>query len=167
MTQTVKERLEAGPMFDSAIVEHHFTPYMRDYDIIVDVPAATPDGKRSYIAARCLYRFTHCVMAHVTTSVEDRVWRISWGDEYIDYKIWEAVGAPEGYVWGVCWSDIYPGLTYIEGSEVALDWSKRVGHSMHEVTIETGSHNFRLVFHDVIIRDIAIGDPVTNELRPI
>ncbi len=98
-------------MFDSAIVEHHFTPYMRDYDIVVDVPTATPDGKRSYIAARCFYRFTHCVMAYVTTSVEDRVWRISWGDEYIDYKTWEKAGAPEEFVWGVCFSSITTACT--------------------------------------------------------
>ncbi len=36
MLPTVREKLENGPMFDHAIVEHHFTPYLRDYDIIVD-----------------------------------------------------------------------------------------------------------------------------------
>ena len=167
MAQTVKEKLEAGPMFDNAIIEHHFTPYMRDYDIIVDVPASKPDGTGSYIAARCLYRFTHCVLAHITTSLSDETWRTSWKDEYINYEDWEKAEAPDGFVWGVCWSNAYPGLTYIEGSELAHEWSERMGNPMHEVTIETNSHNLRLVFHDVVIKEIAVGNPETNELKPV
>jgi hypothetical protein len=34
----------ADPLIDSAIVRHGFTRYMRDYDVIVEVPAAKPDG---------------------------------------------------------------------------------------------------------------------------
>ncbi len=45
MPQTIKEKLAAGPLFDSAIIEHHFTSYMRDYDLIIDVAAATPNGR--------------------------------------------------------------------------------------------------------------------------
>jgi hypothetical protein len=29
-------------LFDSAIVRHGFAPYMRDYDVIIEVPAAKP-----------------------------------------------------------------------------------------------------------------------------
>lgn len=156
---TVKEKLEAGEMFDNAIVEHHFTPYMRDYDIIVDVAAPAPNGKGSYIAARYRYRFTHCVMAHITTSLSAETWRDSWTDEYIDYENWEKAGSLSGYVWGVCWSCAYPGLTYIDNSSLAREWSERLGNPMHEVTIETNTHNFQLIFHDVIIQEIATYDP--------
>jgi hypothetical protein len=38
---------------------------------------------------------------------------------------------------------------------------------MHEVTIGTNSHLFRLIFHDVAIAVIAKGDPDTNELKPV
>jgi hypothetical protein len=167
MTLSVKEKLEAGPMFDAAIVEHHFTPYMRDYDIIVDVPAAVSDNSRSYIAARVRYRFSHCVMAQVTTALPDETWRLSWTNEFIDYKDWDRAGNPPGFVWGVCWSNAYPGLTYVGDSDVAREWSDRLGHPMHEITIGTNSHLFRLIFHDVTIVVIAKGDPDTDELRPV
>jgi hypothetical protein len=164
---TVKDKLEAGPMFDHAIVEHRFTPYMRDYDIVVEVTAAVPDGSRSYVASRYLYRFTHCVMAQITTSLSDDTWRDSWNDEFIDYSNWENAGAPSGYVWGVCWSLAYPGLSYVDHSELAREWSRRLGKTMHEVKIDTNSQNFGLVFHDVVIKQIAIGDPNTDQLKPV
>ena len=167
MPQDVRHKLEASPLFDNAIIEHHFTPYLRDYDIIIDVAAATPNSKRSYIEGRYMFRFTHCVLAEVTTAVSDRGWRDSWGDEYIDYTAWEKAGAPDGYVWGVCESDVYPVLTYIEESPLAKEWSNRLGYPMSEVSIETNGHDIRLVFHDVIIRKIAQGDPETQQLTPL
>ncbi len=163
MSQDVRHKLETSYLFDNGIIEHHFTPYLRDYDIIVEVQANTPNGQ-GYIEGRYLFRFTHCVLAKVTTAVSDRAWQVSWGDVYIDYKAWEEAGEPEGYVWGVCYSDVYPGLTYIEQSPLAEEWSMRLGHTMHEIFIETNGHNIRLVFHDVIIRKIAQGNPETKQL---
>ena len=154
-------------MFGNAIVEHHFTPYMRDYDIVVEVTAAVPDGSRSYVASRYLYRFTHCVMAHISSSLSEETWRDSWSDGFINFENWEKAGAPSGYVWGVCWSEAYPGLSYVENSEFAREWSKRLGKTMHEVTIESNSQNFTLIFHDVIIKEIAVGDPDTDQLKPV
>ena len=46
-----------------------FTAYMRDYDVIIEVPAIRPDGSGSYIEGRYRYRFTHCVEAAVKTKV--------------------------------------------------------------------------------------------------
>jgi hypothetical protein len=42
---------------------------MRDYDVIIEVPAIRPDGSGSYIEGRYRYRFTHCVEAAVKTKV--------------------------------------------------------------------------------------------------
>jgi hypothetical protein len=164
---TVREKLGAGPLFDSAIVAHHFTPYMRDYDVVIDVSATVPGGAGSYIEGRYRYRFTHCVTLQVVTTVSDGVWRVSWDERFIDYAAWQEAGEPDGYVWGVCWSDAYPGLTYVENSAIAQEWVDRLGHPMHEVVIETNTYSLQLVFHDVHIQKIAQGDPHTRELVPL
>jgi hypothetical protein len=33
-------------------MRHGFTAYMRDYDVIIEVPAIRPDGSGSYIEGR-------------------------------------------------------------------------------------------------------------------
>ncbi|MFZ5909297.1 MAG: HalD/BesD family halogenase [Chloroflexota bacterium] len=167
MTMTVRQKLEHQPISDSAVTEHHYTPYLRDYDVFVEVPAALPNGKGSYIESRYRYRFTHCVTAEVTTAVSADIWRKSWDNVLIDYETWQNAGEPNGYVWGVGYSDAYPGLRYIEGSKVAQDWSRRLEKEMHEIMIETNGHNIRLVFHDVEIQKVAQGDPETRELKPL
>lgn len=150
-------------MFDMAVVEHHFTPYMRDYDIIVDVSAAVSDQKRSYVESRYRYRFTHCVLSEVTTAIQDETWADSWADIFFDDDAWEAADCPSGFVWGVCWMNAYPGLSYISDSPAARAWSERLGHSMHEILIETNVHNIRLIFHDVDITKVAHGNAQTGE----
>jgi hypothetical protein len=167
MTSTVREKLDAGPLFDSAIIEHHFTPYMRDYDLLVDVPAAVPGGGESYIEGRYRYRFTHCVIAHVTTCVSDNVWRHSWEDVFINYAAWKEANEPEGFVWGVCWASAYPGLTYVENSVIAQEWTNRLHQSMHEVFIETEAYTLQLVFHDINIEKVAQDDPNIKTLTPL
>ncbi len=167
MTNIIKEKLESGPLFDCFINEFHFTPYMRDYDILFDMPAFAPGKNRSYIHSRWRYRFTHCVMAQVTTNVADANWRVSWTDEFTNFEAWTQAGKPEGFVWGSCWSEAYPGLTYVDDSNAAQEWSERLNQPMHEVTIETNVQTFRLIFHDVIIQQVATGNPDTDEMAPI
>lgn len=115
------------PLFNSAIVSHGFTSYMRDYDVIVEVPAAKPDGSGSYIEGRYRYPFTHCVEAHVETTVTPDAWQISWSDDFISYPAWERAGAPFGYVWGVEESDAYPGASSVPDSERAAEWATSWG----------------------------------------
>src|SRR5687767_14935997 len=74
--------LEEWPLFDNAIVAHGFTPYMRDYELMVVAIAAVPDRSRSYEEGRYRFLFTHCVVAHVETSVRDDVWPRSWDDAF-------------------------------------------------------------------------------------
>jgi hypothetical protein len=163
----MRRKIEAGPMFDMSILEHHFTPYLRDYDIIVESYAADPRGTGSYAEGLYRYRFDHCPLVHVETAVSDESWKVSWDDHFTDHDAWRAAGEPSGYVWGVNYSDAYPGPKYIHDSSLAAEWSRRLGKLMHEVVIETNGHNVRIIFHDVSIRKIARGDPRTRELEPL
>ena len=151
MSLSVQERLEAGPMFDMAIVEHHFTDYMRDYDIFVDVVGPIPGTYKSQVIGRCRYRFTHCVLAETKTAVRDKTWLLSWEDTFIDWQAYRDAGEPEGYVFGVKYMNAYPGLLYVTESPTAREWTGRLNKPMHEVDIETDAHNIRLVFHNVEI----------------
>ncbi len=152
MSLSVQEKLEAGPMFDMAIVEHHFTDYMRDYDVFVDVyGASAPGSDRATLIGRSRYRFTHCVFAEVTTSLPSEVWVGAWTDAFTDYQTWVDSGEADGYAWAVNWQNAYPGLSYIADSLTAQDWANRLNKPMQEVYIETNAHNIRLVFHDVEI----------------
>ncbi len=170
----LRERIEADDLFlDSAIVSHGFTDYLRDYDVVIDVPAALPpdvpigDTTGSYIAGRYRYRFTHCPEVRVTSTVGDEAWRHSWDDAFTDYQAWEAAGNPEGFVWGVKWADAYPGLSYVTDGSLAAPWAERLAREMHEVAIETNVFTLRLVCHDLRVDQLAVGDPWTRELTPI
>jgi hypothetical protein len=167
MTLSVWEKLEEYPLFDSAMVEHHFTPYLRDYDIVFDVLAAIPGGNGSYIAARYLCRFTHCVVVQVITAVSDQAWQMSWSDIFTDYQVWEQSGSPSGYVWGVEFSAVYPGLKFMKDSAHAKEWTERLQQPMYELLIETNGHNITLIFHDVFVHQIATGDPTSGTLIPL
>jgi hypothetical protein len=165
---TVAQRIERDELFfDSAIVQHSFTPFMRDYDVIVDVPAAKPDGGGSYIVGRYRYRFTHCTEAIARTTVTAKAWQASWDDLFTDRETWERAGEPAGYVWGVEWADAYPGLTYVQQSERAAGWTELVARQMHEVQIESNVLHLTLVFHDLRIDQLAVGDPTTGTLTPL
>jgi hypothetical protein len=67
---------------------------MRDYDVIVEVPAAKPDGSGSYIEGQYRYRFTHCVEVHVGTIVKPDAWKLSWTDECSRGTMPESAAAP-------------------------------------------------------------------------
>jgi hypothetical protein len=58
-------------------------------------------------------------------------------------------------------------MSYIDGSAAAADWSRRLGHELHEVLVETNAYSLRLVFHDLRVTRIATGNPTTGELEPV
>jgi hypothetical protein len=158
---TVQEKLDTYSFFDGAILSHGFTSYMRDYEILAEVSAGyNKDGTGRY-----RYRFTHCVHASYNTSMRDDTWRISWSDILTDYERWKEADAPEGFVWGVCWAETYPGLTYVEDSKAASDWSQRLGQPMHEVQIETNVYSLNLVFHDVVITKLGSEAPILDRVN--
>jgi hypothetical protein len=113
----IQEALERGNLFDAAIVRHGFTPYLRDYDLIAYFGRGPED----------LYRFSHCPLVEISTAVPDDVWKHSWSDNFIDYSEWLKSGAPDGYVWGICESTVYPGAKYFADSKLAREWMSRWG----------------------------------------
>jgi hypothetical protein len=171
---TFRQRIDGDELFgDSGIVSHGYAPHLRDYDVVIDVFAALPpevtigDTAGSYTMGRYRYRFTHCPEAYVTSRVGDDTWRLSWDDVFIDYDTWDAAGNPEGFVWGVNAADAYPGLTYVMDSPLAASWTERLGYEMHEVTVETNVFILQLVCHDLRVRQLAVGDPLTQTLKPL
>jgi hypothetical protein len=171
----LRQRIDSDELFfDSGIVSHGYAPHLRDYDVVIDVSAALPppevtigDTTGSYTKGRYQYRFTHCPEAHVTSRVGDDAWRLSWDDVFIDCEEWEAAGNPEGFVWGVNAADAYPGLSYVTDSPLAESWTARLGHEMHEVTVETNTFILQLVCHDLWVQQLAVGDPLTQTLKPL
>lgn len=161
---SVWEKIEERPPFDFAVISHHFTPYMRDYDMVLEFVAAHPSGQTFYVYERCLYRFTHCVEARCTTTVSDQAWNLSWSDTFIDREKWQQAGAPNGYLWGVNWADAYPGFRFMKDSIFAKNWAERLNHPMHEILVETNAFTLILIFHDVHIIQLAKGDPTTGQL---
>jgi hypothetical protein len=174
--RSVAKRIEQDMLFDdSAIVSAGFAPErIRDYDVIIDVPGALPDLPEnrvvgnlvgSFIAGRYRYRFTHCVTAIAQTALGPVAWRQSWSDLFTDREAWERAGSPDGFVWDFV--ETYPGMSYVKKSRRAKDWTKQLGHDMHEVRIEANLVVIELVFHDLLVDQLAVGDPATRTLRPL
>ncbi len=149
----VKEKLEENELCDVAILAHGFAPYMRDYDVLIETMWGFKEGE--YTRGRYLCCFTHCPEAHLITMIRDENWLKSWSDTFIDYATWEKSDEPGGFIWGVCWSNAYPGFSYVENSELAAKWSLRFQKEMHEATIETNVFTLQLIFHDFIIKKVS------------
>jgi len=171
---SLRDRIDSDELFfDSVIITHGYARHLRDYDVVIEVPAALPpevpvgDSSGSYIKGEYRYRFSHCPEAHVRSSVDDEGWRCSWDDVFIDYRAWEAAGKPAGLVWGINHADAYPGLSYIANSELAASWAELFGHEMHEVAVETNRFVLRLVCHDLQVEQLAVGDPLTRTLTSL
>ncbi len=166
--QSLAQRVREDTLFlDSAIDSHGFASLLRDYDVIIDVPAAKPDGNSSYIMGRYRYRFTHCTEAIARTTVTPKAWQASWDDLFTNYQAWEQAGNPSGYVWGVEYADAYPGISYVENSARARHWTEALGNEMHEVRIESNVLVLEFVFHDLRVVQLAVGDPDTETLMPV
>jgi hypothetical protein len=148
ITTAIKEKISKLDLSDAGILGHGFMPYRRDYYADYEIGGPTLHAGRY----RCI--FTHCVSALIQTSVHAKIWRTSWGDEFIDYKKWLESGEPEGFVWGTNWSLGYPGLSYIEGSKPAALWGKKLEREMHEVILGTDAFRLQLLFHNIKIEKL-------------
>ncbi len=133
-------------VFDQALVFHGFADYMRDYDVFI---YATADPRTGIQPEHLLYRFTHCVRATVTTAVSPEVWKRSLDERLVDYEQGRDL---DGYVWGVKWQVLYPGMKLVPDSAEARRWSREIGLPFHEATIETNGHNLSLLFSDLTVQ---------------
>jgi len=136
---------------DQAIVFHGFADYMRDYDVFV---YATADPRTGIAPKHLRYRFKHCVRASSTSALSPEVWTASLDDRLINYEQGRDL---DGYVWGVKWQALYPGMRLVGDSADAHRWSRTLGLPFHEATVETNGHNISLVFSDLIVDVVAAG----------
>jgi hypothetical protein len=147
-------RAALDDVFDQAVVFHGYADYMRDYDVYI---YATADPRTGVPTEHLRYRFTHCVRASAWTAVRRDVWPRSLGDEFIDYDEWLRAGEPEGYVWGVKWQGLYPGMKLMPETDETREWAAQLGRPFHEVLMETNGHNLTLVFSDLRVSVVEPG----------
>lgn len=143
-----KEILKWLPELDFAVLGHGWAKHGRDYIVIVEDCLGGSPGQHEIT-------LTHCLSIEYETRVRDEVLTRSWAEEFTDYKKWQESGEPDGYVWGTDWSNAYPGLTIVENSKRARDWTKRLGKEMYEVTLETDRFFMSIIFHSVKTRKLS------------
>ncbi len=131
-------------VLDQAVLFHGFTDYMRDYEMVIDLPAGPTSGIPH---ERRRYLFKYCVHAVVESTLGDDTWKASWDDRFIDVasgqKLYET--AP-GYVWGVKWQLLYPGLRLITPSPDAERWSRKLDRQFYQAEADLNAHHITLVF---------------------
>jgi hypothetical protein len=137
--------------FDTAVVHHGYTSYMRDYEVIV---YATADPNTGIEPTHLRYLFKYCVEARCETTVRPDVWRVSLDERLIDHETGVDL---DGYVWGVKWHGLYPGATILPESETTRRWRQAVGIDFHEVRLETNAHSLTLVFSDLQVTQVPMG----------
>ena len=142
---------EFDNVLDQAILFHGFADYMRDYEVFI---YATADPCTGIKPEHMRYRFTHCVRASVTSAVTPETWKRSLDERLIDYERGRDL---DGYVWGVKWQVLYPGIKLVPESDEAQHWSRELGLAFHEAVIETNGHNVSLVFSDLRVQTVQPG----------
>lgn len=135
-------------IFDQALVFHCFADYMRDYLLYV---YCTSDPRTGIEPEAVQYRFTNYVRVDVNTQVRDDVWRASLDDRLIKYETGVDL---DGFVWGVKWQCLYPGLKLVDGSTSAAEWAVRIGIDFREATVTTEAQSISLVFSDLEVTEL-------------
>jgi hypothetical protein len=138
-------------VFDQAITFHGFADYMRDYEVFI---YATADPRTGIRPEHLRYRFKHCVRATATSALSPEIWKRSLDERLIDYEQGRDL---DGYVWGVKWQVLYPGMKLVADSAEAERWSHELGLPFYEATIETNGHDVSLVFSDLIVQTVDAG----------
>jgi hypothetical protein len=134
--------------YDFGVLEHGFAPHGRDYRFLIQDSLCSDPGTYELI-------FTHVVNLKYETRVSEKIWPISWADEFTDYARWKASGEPEGYVFGTDWSLAYPGISILPKSTEARDWSNRLQLPMYSASVETDRFHISLVFSEVRHRKVS------------
>lgn len=136
----VRELLERENFSGALIIQHGFTDYMRDYEVIVVVRYGPPfdDVHR--------YQFVGCVEANTRSAVAPAVFGQSIGDGFVYAgPNYPDNRAPDGFVWGLRFSTSHWGMIPVEESALATSWSKSTMLRMNEVRIDTEAFHIQLV----------------------
>jgi hypothetical protein len=138
-------------VFDQAVVYHGFTDYMRDYEMVIYTSA---DPRTGIAPSHTRMLFKHCVQATVTSAVNPAVWVRSLDDRLVETP---SEDQPDGYVWGVRWQELYPGLSLLSDSSEADRWSTALGLPFYEAVAGMNGHTVGLVFADLAVTIIEAG----------
>ena len=130
------------PDCDIGVMDHGFVPHGRDYSMLFESSMGQDPGRHQV-------QFTHVAELSYVTAVSDQIWRESWGEAFVDYQAWLDAGEPDGYVWGTCWSLAWPGISAIDPSPKASNWSDRLQQPMYEASISTDRFRINLIFHSL------------------
>ena len=134
--------------YDFGVLKHGFAPHGRDYRFLIQDSLCNDPGTYELT-------FTHVVALKYETRVGEKVWPISWADEFTDYARWKACGNPEGYVFGTDWSLAYPGITILPVSPEAQDWANRLQRPMYAASVETDLFFISLVFSEARLQKVS------------
>lgn len=140
---------------DFGVMNHGFADHGRDYVFIIEENIGRDPGTH-------MLTFTHVVSLTYETLVKDEFWRKSWDDTFTDYQAYLEAGEPEGYVWGTGWSLAYPGVSAPDSTPDALRWSERLGHPMHEMSLETDRFRIGLIFHELRTKKLSPDAPTVS-----
>lgn len=148
-TSQIQEAFDGA--FDQAVLFHGFADYMRDYDVFVCADADPRTGIRpEYLR----YRFTHCVRAAVSSTLPPATWKQSVDERLTGYGQGKDL---DGYVWGVRWQELYPGMKLVPDSAEARRWTGDVGIPFREAVITMNAHVLSLVFSDLVVDTVNPG----------
>ncbi|MFG2043054.1 hypothetical protein [Dactylosporangium sp. NPDC048998] len=138
-------------VFDQAVVFHGFADYARDYDVFVYV---TADPRLGIAPLHVRYRFKNCVRVLALSALSPQIWKQSLDERLVDYERGRDL---DGYIWGVKWQGLCPGMRLVEDSADARHWSRDVGLLFYEATIEMDGHNISLIFSDLVVDIVGAG----------
>jgi hypothetical protein len=150
----MEEVMNDVELFDNVLLAHGYKPYMRDYELLVEVHIGPlRPGIYSYL-------FKYCVEAHIHTAVSDANYLASLDERLINH---EAAKGMEGFVWGANWSRLYPGWSLKPLSDRAADWRRRLGLDFHEVEIKTEAYVISLDFLELTVSKVS--DHISAEIE--
>lgn len=143
-----------GELFDNQLIFHGFTPYMRDYEIVVYQPV-DPNPKYGLVPRHLRVLFRYCTEATIKSRVRPDVWTRSLSDDLL--KVRHVSRESTGYAWGVEGQEIYSGATVIQDSNRAAYWADQLGITFHEVLIEANAQAIDLVFAEATLMEVPPG----------
>ena len=153
--------MDAFDLLDTGLIFHAYRSYMRDYElIVVNDGISAPRGLYSYV-------FRYCVEANTQSCIGPTGWLQSLDDRLTDYEtyktLWDDGVELDGFVWGVKWSECYPGWSLVENSKRASYWTDEMGFDFYEILIQTNAIEIRLIFSDLIVTLVSDELPAPDE----
>ncbi|QNG37719.1 hypothetical protein F1C76_15050 [Geodermatophilaceae bacterium NBWT11] len=138
-------------VYDHGLLYHAFTPYMRDYELVI---TASSDPRLGRPIEYISYLFVNCVFAKIDSTVSPAIWGRSLDDELVRPRPDRTYDA---FVWGVNWQPLYPAFDLADQSDRALAWTASLGIPFHQLELESNGHQMTVVFSELRVRNVAEG----------